>query len=191
LFEGPNHKSLIIVSTSSITISILCLFTPCLAPFLYPEPHHIEIQLVADSFGKVVCFPERECSIQRRNQKVLEESPSMLLTPETRLVVTNWLTSALVISRVATDVISCLPYLKRFSSFPTVSHFYSSPLPVTNSCVYLFFKSLQGGNVRASHSAGARSRLHFRRHRGILSGQAPKLLLPGNEHAFASRASGD
>jgi len=48
------------------------------------EPHHIEIQLVADSHGNVCCFPERECSIQRRNQKVLEESPSMLLTPETR-----------------------------------------------------------------------------------------------------------
>jgi propionyl-CoA carboxylase alpha chain len=48
------------------------------------NPHHIEIQLVADTHGKVVCFPERECSIQRRNQKVLEESPSMLLTPETR-----------------------------------------------------------------------------------------------------------
>ena len=48
------------------------------------EPHHIEIQLVADAHGKVVCFPERECSVQRRNQKVLEESPSCLLTPATR-----------------------------------------------------------------------------------------------------------
>lgn len=48
------------------------------------EPHHIEIQLLADNEGKVVCFPERECSVQRRNQKVLEESPSALLTPEVR-----------------------------------------------------------------------------------------------------------
>jgi len=48
------------------------------------NPHHIEIQLVADTHGGVACFPERECSIQRRNQKVLEESPSVLLTPETR-----------------------------------------------------------------------------------------------------------
>ena len=48
------------------------------------EPHHIEIQLLADGEGKVVCFPERECSVQRRNQKVLEESPSALLTPEVR-----------------------------------------------------------------------------------------------------------
>lgn len=49
------------------------------------EPHHIEIQLLADAHDKVVCFPERECSVQRRNQKVLEESPSALLTPEVRL----------------------------------------------------------------------------------------------------------
>lgn len=32
------------------------------------EPHHVEIQLLADTQGKVVCFPERECSVQRRNQ---------------------------------------------------------------------------------------------------------------------------
>ena len=45
---------------------------------------HIEIQIVGDKHGNYVAFPERECSIQRRNQKVLEESPSTLLTPETR-----------------------------------------------------------------------------------------------------------
>ena len=50
------------------------------------RPHHIEIQLLADGpeHDNVVCFPERECSIQRRNQKVIEESPSTLLTVETR-----------------------------------------------------------------------------------------------------------
>ena len=45
---------------------------------------HIEIQLLGDSYGTVVPFVERECSIQRRHQKVVEESPSLALTEDTR-----------------------------------------------------------------------------------------------------------
>jgi len=48
------------------------------------SPRHIEIQVVADKFGNTVHLFERECSIQRRHQKVVEESPSSLLTPELR-----------------------------------------------------------------------------------------------------------
>jgi len=48
------------------------------------EPRHIEIQLLADSHGGAIAFPERECSIQRRNQKVIEEAPSVLLDDATR-----------------------------------------------------------------------------------------------------------
>ncbi len=62
------------------------------------RPRHVEIQLLADSHGNAISLGERECSIQRRHQKVLEESPSTAVDPALRARLTE---AALAVARAA------------------------------------------------------------------------------------------
>ncbi len=56
---------------------------------LLTKVKHIEVQLLCDTKGRVVCLGERDCSMQRKNQKVMEESPAVCVTPELRARLTE------------------------------------------------------------------------------------------------------
>jgi len=71
------------VSASSEANRAFCDGAIYLEKYLY-RPRHVEFQIIADMHGNVVHLFERECSIQRRHQKIIEETPSPIMTPELR-----------------------------------------------------------------------------------------------------------
>jgi len=90
---GGGKGMRVVVSQEALKNSILMAQTEAKANFGNPdvymekyieEPHHIEFQIMGDCKGKVVYLPERDCSIQRRHQKLVEESPSPFISESLR-----------------------------------------------------------------------------------------------------------
>ncbi len=90
---GGGRGMRIVRSQAELAINLELAQTEALAAFkngsVYIEryierPRHIEIQVIADEYGNVIHLGERECSIQRRHQKLLEEAPSPVITEEQR-----------------------------------------------------------------------------------------------------------
>ncbi|MCR4662837.1 MAG: acetyl-CoA carboxylase biotin carboxylase subunit [Endomicrobiaceae bacterium] len=90
---GGGKGMRVVVSQEALKNSIIMAQTEAKANFGNPdvymekyieEPHHIEFQILGDSKGKVVYLPERDCSIQRRHQKLVEESPSPFISDSLR-----------------------------------------------------------------------------------------------------------
>jgi acetyl-CoA carboxylase, biotin carboxylase subunit len=90
---GGGRGMRVVDSAEALTAAVSAARTEAKAAFGVPDvyiekylkaPRHIEFQILGDSFGNLVTLGERECSIQRRHQKILEESPSMALNPKLR-----------------------------------------------------------------------------------------------------------
>lgn len=81
-FKAEEFKSLFQAASNE---AVACFGNgDCYMEKLVLNPHHIEFQVIADSHGHFIHLGERDCSMQRRNQKIIEECPSPLLTPEMR-----------------------------------------------------------------------------------------------------------
>lgn len=81
-FKAEEFKSLFQAASNE---AVACFGNgDCYLEKLVINPHHIEFQVIADSHGHFIHLGERDCSMQRRNQKIIEECPSPLLTPEMR-----------------------------------------------------------------------------------------------------------
>ena len=90
---GGGKGMRVVVSQEALKNSIIMAQTEAKANFGNPDvymekyieqPHHIEFQILGDAKGKVVYLPERDCSIQRRHQKLVEESPSPFISESLR-----------------------------------------------------------------------------------------------------------
>lgn len=83
LVESPAQMEAAFLSAQKESLSAFGDGAVYLEKYIHPA-RHIEVQVLADEYGNVVCLGERDCSVQRRHQKLLEESPSPAVDSETR-----------------------------------------------------------------------------------------------------------
>ena len=83
---APTNSSEAVAAGSREAVSSFGDGTVFVEPYI-ERARHVEVQVIGDAHGNVVHLGERECSIQRRNQKIVEESPSAGITPETRAAI--------------------------------------------------------------------------------------------------------
>ncbi len=81
--DSPEELEPQIIAAQQEALSFFGDDTVYIEKFLV-NPHHVEIQIMADKKGNVIYLGERDCSMQRRNQKILEECPSPIVSPELR-----------------------------------------------------------------------------------------------------------
>lgn len=81
--NAPEELEAQIIAAQQEALSFFGDDTVYIEKFLV-NPHHVEIQIMADKKGNVIYLGERDCSMQRRNQKILEECPSPIVSPELR-----------------------------------------------------------------------------------------------------------
>lgn len=81
--DSPDDLEAQIIAAQQEALSFFGDDTVYIEKFLV-NPHHVEIQIIADKMGNTIYLGERDCSMQRRNQKILEECPSPVVSPELR-----------------------------------------------------------------------------------------------------------
>ena len=113
-FPPPPLAALTIIGSSTFLIKSFNDDKVYLEKFL-TTPKHIEIQILADSHGNVVTLGERDCSIQRKHQKLIEESPSELLTNEKRIEISELCKKA--VSSLGYEGVGTLEFLYENNKF--------------------------------------------------------------------------
>ena len=115
------------------------------------KPRHIEFQLLADEHGNVIHVADRECSIQRRHQKLLEESPSPIMTEELR----NSTVPALVYPMYSAAFTALPPISTNFfankSPIPDAAPERTAVLPVKSKFIRLTVLSMEKMSRSSSH----------------------------------------